>query len=388
MNKENKLPKYWIVENDYSQEFRDIVLKYLNYTYGSKWRIGGLNYYGFDGESVGQESIQKFNNNPTLLTLAEFKNLIDCNSIIDFKIKGTKLPTIPAGTYYKLTGWGDPYIDYQFYTYMPLKDFISYGVRNVGPIVYILAEKSDYCDTNYYMFKESDIIQLTKEQGMIEEGVILPERWYIQTTQEDNSIICDWFDKTFDVITDRSIGNYYTSTGKGRMYYATNLLKELKDYTKITFEQFQKYVLKQDIMEKEVIGYKLLKDMPGAKAGCIGNINSDNSVTFRFDDKNLNPIYYDLSFVKKDSDWFAPIYKDLTPIIIINGYEGKFYENYVEFGCAKISKLLFTELYRSGAFHESHTFGNKEITSVTIGNGTFNRDQIKEIAEYYLERSK
>ena len=46
----NKLPKYWAVYNDDSQRFKDIVIKYMNDTYNSKW-VGTLcnEYYGYDG---------------------------------------------------------------------------------------------------------------------------------------------------------------------------------------------------------------------------------------------------------------------------------------------------------------------------------------------------
>ena len=41
---------------------------------------------------------------------------------------------------------------------------------------------------------------------------------------------------------------------------------KLHDYKEITFEQFLKYVLKQETMEKEIIGYKLIKEYPNSKS--------------------------------------------------------------------------------------------------------------------------
>lgn len=72
------------------------------------------------------------------------------------------------------------------------------------------------------------------------------------------------------------------------------------------------------------------------------------------------------------------------PYIVVNGYSGTFYDNYVKFGCAEISKQLFLELY---AVKDSTLTNGREIESVTIGNGTFTKSQIKEIAEYYLSKS-
>jgi len=79
--------------------------------------------------------------------------------------------------------------------------------------------------------------------------------------------------------------------------------------------------------------------------------------------------------------WFTPIYKKSYPDISINGHQGEFLSNSIKFGCAEISAGIFIELYklRSG-------YSRKEIESVTIGKGTFSRDQIKEIAEYYLNK--
>jgi hypothetical protein len=55
----------------------------------------------------------------------------------------------------------------------------------------------------------------------------------------------------------------------------------------------------------------------------------------------------------------------------------------VKFGCAKIDKDDFIS-FNTLAIKSSIT--NVKLTSVTIGKGTFTRNQIKEIAEYYLNK--
>lgn len=72
------------------------------------------------------------------------------------------------------------------------------------------------------------------------------------------------------------------------------------------------------------------------------------------------------------------------PQITINNYEGEFFYNYVKFGCAKMQKNLFTDLYKWIEGSSENT--NRNIESVTIGKGTFTKEQIKEIAEYYLNK--
>jgi len=88
--------------------------------------------------------------------------------------------------------------------------------------------------------------------------------------------------------------------------------------------------------------------------------------------------------VYADGKW-AEILTSSFPQIIINYYKGEFFDNYVKFGCAKISVPLFIDLYNSNALKNIHDYGDKEVTSVTIGAGTFSKEQIKQIAEYYLK---
>lgn len=68
-----------------------------------------------------------------------------------------------------------------------------------------------------------------------------------------------------------------------------------------------------------------------------------------------------------------------TPQIEINGYKAEFFDTYVVFGCAQISKHVFIELANTDKYLAS----NREIESVTIGKGVFSMDVIKEIADYY-----
>jgi len=72
-----------------------------------------------------------------------------------------------------------------------------------------------------------------------------PEKWYIRTTKESVETICDWFDYlSEDDDTDRTVGNYFTYSGQGWMHYAYPEYTE--GLTEITFEQFKKYVLKEE----------------------------------------------------------------------------------------------------------------------------------------------
>jgi len=72
------------------------------------------------------------------------------------------------------------------------------------------------------------------------------------------------------------------------------------------------------------------------------------------------------------------------PQITINAYKGEFFDTYVKFGCARIDKNLIISIWNLMSIDSNNPF--KNLNSVTIGNGLFSKDQIKEIAEYYLNK--
>lgn len=78
------------------------------------------------------------------------------------------------------------------------------------------------------------------------------------------------------------------------------------------------------------------------------------------------------------------------PRIEINGYKGEFFDDYVRFGCAKISREVFIDSNKLFKHNSESVFDytecNRSIESITIGKGTFTKDQIKQIAEYYLNK--
>ena len=76
------LPKYWVVENDHSQQYKDTVIKYLNDHFGATWNGNSYKYYGYDGSkayggSDCHESIEYFDNSPVVLSLRTFLSIIE-----------------------------------------------------------------------------------------------------------------------------------------------------------------------------------------------------------------------------------------------------------------------------------------------------------------------
>lgn len=102
-------------------------------------------------------------------------------------------------------------------------------------------------------------------------GVQLPEKWCVKITRENNGIIGAWYNKQChtacysSISTERPYMASHTldpqreSIMKGTSILNCRLKEPTIEFPEITFEQFKKYILKQDNMEKKLIGYKLIK---------------------------------------------------------------------------------------------------------------------------------
>ena len=248
------LPKYWVVEKtkENVEVFKKTVIPYLLDVYGEMWREDSYRFYGYDGNESfkgtnGWNSISKFENNPTLLTLDEF-------------IKLTK--------------------------------------------------------------EESNVIEAAKSQGMIKEEFVLPEKWAVARNIENYRVLNDWCNSHKGVSgTDSENGyihshNYgYSWKGSDGGYYYANLKQKHPDHTEITFEQFKKYVLKQEeVMDKEIIGYKLKKDCQQylEAAEIIANFMPDGAIPLeRFLEKSQWGVFKEnLEKAGVLDLWFEPIYKE------------------------------------------------------------------------------
>lgn len=138
------------------------------------------------------------------------------------------------------------------------------------------------------------------------EEFILPEKWCIMRTVNNYKIINDWFNKnntrnyTFDCTA------YYIYSGclNGNWIIINTTINP--DYTEITFEQFCKYVLKENIMEKEIIGYKCPINLYGGKLKKGDILDQKGSAQGLSYSKNLDNKYY---IPKEIVETWEPVYK-------------------------------------------------------------------------------
>jgi hypothetical protein len=82
-----------------------------------------------------------------------------------------------------------------------------------------------------------------------------------------------------------------------------------------------------------------------------------------------------------DGKWaeIVPAYPDIT----INGYKGEFFPDYVKFGCASIEKEMILSIWNLMSAEVPDGF--KKLKKVYIGEGRFDVNEIKIIAEHFLK---
>lgn len=236
--------------------------------------------------------------------------------MVDFKIKGSKLPVIPKGTEFRCNHWDKDSDNKSLY--LSVNNCISFGYKVINNESYILAEQEGYTDTWFYMFKESDIIKLAKEQGMIEEEFKLPEKWCIKIPDYKTGLFIienfapkqDWYKNNPNNV------NYFCFADT---FFACWAEKQPKDYTEITFEQFKKYVLNlkenNNMENKEIIGYKLKEDCNQYEdaAIIISNISKEQFYSWipkkGYNFNNGSVLYSRFKKAGVLDLWFEPVYK-------------------------------------------------------------------------------
>lgn len=276
---------------------------------------------------------------------------------------------------------------------------------------------------------------------IVKDEFVLPDEWFILLTKENEQIVHNWkcentgYKANIKANGEDSISYYGTWSSK-KHFKSSN-------YTEITFEQFKTHVLKsEEKMEKKIIGYKLIKpeyqifyekltgtrnlerladslgdllwvdqavkvmkeagvldlwfepvyeekfkigdwvivDHNDWKYGTVQLINTNNKAEYKCNkwSWDKNSIYGEVTRLATPEE----IKATQTPDIKINSYKAEFFENYVKFGCAEISKEVFIDLHTCREYKNT----NRDVEKVTIGKGEFTKEQIKEIVEYYKNK--
>lgn len=162
---------------------------------------------------------------------------------------------------------------------------------------------------DYWVALEFTMLPTILLSDFLEEEFVLPEKWCIEVTDENRDILNNYRINIKKYSITPITYKYMYNDGSGdsfTLFYA----KE------ITFKQFLKYILKQETMKKEIIGYKLVKsEYKGAYEEITGTSNLD-----RIEDSlgKLNWVDKAIKDLKEAGVlelWFKPNYKEEKTIV-------------------------------------------------------------------------
>jgi hypothetical protein len=156
--------------------------------------------------------------------------------------------------------------------------------------------------------------------------------------------------------------------------------------------QSVKEFIKQINMNKEIFGYKLVKEKYKESVKKILNApkfpleSSPKLLDFKIDSE----WYYLLKEAGVLDLWFEPVYKEDKTLPKINGYQGELIDDlngyFIKYGCATFNIQFINELH--GLIGRNKVlFGNKDIKSIKLNSDVeITTEQIKQIYEYIQEK--
>lgn len=212
------------------------------------------------------------------------------------------------------------------------------------------------------------------------EEFLLPTNWCVKSTPENFDIIKKWLIETDP---DKSKWRFYSKEDNRYITYKYTHCQYIpEEYTEITFEQFEKYVLNVETnttMEKQkLIGYKLKPEFESVKE-FVHKLES----CLRWQSENVIDLYQNLTILKlkelKVLDiWFEPVYKQNFKLPYkIDKYKGFDLGDEVKYGCQTYKVEDIKTLYKSLSI--------LNIKSVNLDGYNINvsADQILEIVKYF-----
>lgn len=245
--------------------------------------IGGIqSNFGFTGGA--------FNQNTLILATPEEKRwlqaCIKANKFIPkaealkvdkrldkYKVAGALMPIYNKDIKYRCIDW---WLNDKDQYFPVLNDQrISFGTKEYNDETYILYDKSEnhIQSHNYYMISERELSRVLDELGIVEEPeFVLPKKWCVKGIESSDGTR----DSRTKLAWNRYLkklhpnSNYIGDYAFKKEYYYYYLPSHKSghntksipiDHTEITYEQFLKYVLKEDIEVKETVvedkSYKL-----------------------------------------------------------------------------------------------------------------------------------
>lgn len=187
----DELPKDWYIQvteenleeldawrKSVATDYLDNYLRVGIHVVSKHFRDDGSYYHATMYEDIMRDKYP----NHKKINLETFRKITNMKPA--FSIKGTKLPSIPRGTFYRTCNWLTSENDKDRMNHYD-KNFVSYGLKEFRGETYVLAETNDYQGINYWMFKLSDIERLWKEQNQNQDM----KKSFTITSEQAQSII-------------------------------------------------------------------------------------------------------------------------------------------------------------------------------------------------------
>jgi hypothetical protein len=170
----------------------------------------------------------------------------------------------------------------------------------------------------------------------MEEEFVLPEKWAISRNLsiEQNTTVTDWVNNTYKYnYGNYQLKNYYVFP-KYSGFSHESFIPE--GYTEITFEEFEKYVLKKENMKK-LIGYKVkVNELIGIKQ----NIWAKNSIIYSTNKESLP--YFESLGLTENPKILEPIYESQEKVISMGEFNLTIKPEGIFHGIENITKFIET----------------------------------------------
>lgn len=226
------------------------------------------------------------------------------------------------------------------------------------------------------VFTDLPIIEFEQWEALPNEEFVLPKKWAVRGFEEGDKKLANYANKygALPPYTGHKSFHHFPPADGGSVTTAGVLYA---GYTEITYEQFEKYVLKQDNME-EIIQYRVKPEFNKVSKILYETFNRDAFGGYaRFDTKSVLKEQYEKAGVL--DIWFEPQTKKSFTLPEINGYKGEDKGDYLLYGCAKLPVAWFTATYSSP--------WNREIKTLELSSGVkIKENELNQIRTYLKHR--
>jgi hypothetical protein len=235
-------------------------------------------------------------------------------------------------------------------------------------------------------------------QLVIEDEFIVPKQWHIHVkTPEQAKVVGRWFDQS--KFTTPNSPNFYEKEGRLGTYGGVSAGNVYgNDYgTKITYEQFEKYILKQNNKQNnmKIIGYKSpMKIGIHAKGELYIQYSSNEDLYIPDSTKDMgSEAFY--SIPKEIVEMWEPVYKETSKTLVLGTSRIKIVisKGKIDVDNGNIIdivqfKFLYQALTNTEMKGSSRPYDVSFPKGVKIGCSEFEVSEIKLIIDTYNELNK